>query len=121
MNETAINWTEYTWNPASGCDKVSEGCKHCYAFTLAERKRGTLARPLYTSHLYSLYTPCQVPLPRLRHLRHTRQHVGQYHLGRRLKHRALNGILNIVQHGAHLKRRKTGYLAGNPAVLVGKV
>lgn len=45
MNETAINWTNLTWNPVSGCEKVSEGCKFCYAMTLAERKRGTLAFP----------------------------------------------------------------------------
>lgn len=45
MNETAINWTNLTWNPMSGCEKVSEGCKFCYALTLAERKRGTPAFP----------------------------------------------------------------------------
>lgn len=45
MNNTAINWTEKTWNPVSGCEKVSEGCKYCYALTLAENKRGTLAFP----------------------------------------------------------------------------
>lgn len=45
MNDTAINWTNYTWNPASGCTQVSEGCKYCYALTLAENKRGTRAFP----------------------------------------------------------------------------
>jgi protein gp37 len=45
MNETAIRWTELTWNPASGCKKISPGCKHCYAETLAENKRGTPAFP----------------------------------------------------------------------------
>lgn len=45
MNDTAIRWTEKSWNPASGCIKVSQGCKHCYAETLAENKRGTLAFP----------------------------------------------------------------------------
>lgn len=45
MNETAIRWTTLTWNPASGCKKVSPGCKHCYAETLAENKRGTPAFP----------------------------------------------------------------------------
>lgn len=40
MNETAINWTNLTWNPFSGCEKVSEGCKFCYAEKLAELKRG---------------------------------------------------------------------------------
>jgi protein gp37 len=45
MNATAIRWTEQTWNPASGCVKVTAGCKHCYAETLAENKRGTPAFP----------------------------------------------------------------------------
>ena len=32
-----IEWTEETWNPATGCTKVSSGCKHCYAETMAKR------------------------------------------------------------------------------------
>jgi protein gp37 len=31
MNETAIAWTDRTWNPASGCERITEGCKFCYA------------------------------------------------------------------------------------------
>ncbi|WP_083983654.1 DUF5131 family protein [Actinomadura hibisca] len=34
---TAIEWTELTWNPTTGCDKVSPGCTNCYALTLARR------------------------------------------------------------------------------------
>lgn len=45
MNQTGIIWTEATWNPMSGCQKISQGCKYCYAFTLAEQKRGTAAFP----------------------------------------------------------------------------
>lgn len=45
MNETKIAWTTYSWNPASGCRKVSAGCRFCYAWTLAERKRGTAGFP----------------------------------------------------------------------------
>jgi protein gp37 len=45
MNETGIAWTTATWNPASGCKEASEGCKYCYAKTLAENKRGTPAFP----------------------------------------------------------------------------
>jgi len=36
-----IEWTEVTWNPVTGCTKVSPGCDHCYAETFAERWRGT--------------------------------------------------------------------------------
>ena len=34
-----IEWTEQTWNPIVGCTKISAGCKHCYAETLAHRLR----------------------------------------------------------------------------------
>jgi protein gp37 len=37
---TAIEWTEATWNPVTGCDQVSPGCAHCYAKTFAERWKG---------------------------------------------------------------------------------
>lgn len=32
-----IEWTEQTWNPVTGCTKISPGCKHCYAETMARR------------------------------------------------------------------------------------
>ncbi|MGB0723397.1 MAG: DUF5131 family protein [Gammaproteobacteria bacterium] len=35
--KTSIEWTEMTWNPTTGCSKVSPGCKHCYAETMAKR------------------------------------------------------------------------------------
>lgn len=34
---TSIEWTERTWNPVTGCSKVSQGCKHCYAERIADR------------------------------------------------------------------------------------
>src|SRR6266849_9283017 len=34
---TAIEWTEMTWNPVTGCTKVSQGCKNCYAERMAAR------------------------------------------------------------------------------------
>lgn len=37
MGTTTIEWTEFTWNPVSGCTKVSQGCKHCYAERIAGR------------------------------------------------------------------------------------
>jgi protein gp37 len=33
---STIEWTESTWNPVTGCDKVSPGCKYCYAERMAE-------------------------------------------------------------------------------------
>ncbi len=32
-----IEWTEMTWNPVTGCRKISQGCKHCYAERMAKR------------------------------------------------------------------------------------
>lgn len=37
MNKTAISWTDVTWNPTTGCSKVSAGCKNCYAERLFPR------------------------------------------------------------------------------------
>lgn len=39
-----IEWTEHTWNPVTGCTKISPGCKHCYAETLARRLKAMGAR-----------------------------------------------------------------------------
>jgi protein gp37 len=40
-DNSKIEWTDATWNPVTGCTKVSPGCDHCYALTFAERWRGT--------------------------------------------------------------------------------
>jgi protein gp37 len=42
---STIEWTEATWNPVTGCTKVSPGCAHCYAETFAERFRGVPGHP----------------------------------------------------------------------------
>jgi len=43
---TAIEWTDITWNPVTGCRKVSPGCDHCYAATLAKRLKA-MGSPRY--------------------------------------------------------------------------
>ena len=35
-DKSAIEWTEATWNPTTGCDRISPGCDNCYALTLAK-------------------------------------------------------------------------------------
>lgn len=40
MRQTKIEWTEVTWNPTTGCTKVSSGCKNCYAEKMALRLKG---------------------------------------------------------------------------------
>ena len=42
---TAIEWTDATWNPVTGCTKISAGCDHCYAERFSERFRGTSGHP----------------------------------------------------------------------------
>jgi protein gp37 len=44
-SESSIEWTDATWNPVRGCNKISPGCKHCYAETFAERWRGVPGHP----------------------------------------------------------------------------
>jgi protein gp37 len=42
---TSIEWTDATWNPVTGCTKISAGCDHCYAERFSERFRGTPGHP----------------------------------------------------------------------------
>jgi protein gp37 len=42
---SSIEWTNATWNPVIGCDKIGPGCENCYAETLAERFRGVPGHP----------------------------------------------------------------------------
>ncbi len=37
MSQSSIEWTEMTWNPTTGCDKISAGCKYCYAEVMSRR------------------------------------------------------------------------------------
>src|SRR2546423_5833059 len=44
-DRSAIEWTDATWNPVTGCTEVSPGCDHCYARTFSERFRGVPGHP----------------------------------------------------------------------------
>jgi protein gp37 len=44
-DHSKIEWTDATWNPVTGCNKVSPGCKHCYAQRFSERFRGVPGHP----------------------------------------------------------------------------
>jgi protein gp37 len=44
-DRTAIEWTNATWNPVTGCTKISAGCDHCYAERFSERFRGVAGHP----------------------------------------------------------------------------
>ena len=43
--KSAIEWTDATWNPVTGCTKITRGCDNCYAARFAERWRGVSGHP----------------------------------------------------------------------------
>src|SRR6266851_3246582 len=45
-DRSSIQWTEATWNPTTGCDRVSQGCDNCYAMALAKRLKA-MGQPRY--------------------------------------------------------------------------
>src|SRR5688572_7649816 len=45
-DQSRIEWTDATWNPTTGCDRVSPGCDNCYALTLAKRLKA-MGQPKY--------------------------------------------------------------------------
>jgi len=59
---SSIEWTEATWNPVTGCDKVSPGCKHCYAERMAERLRA-MGQPNYRNGFELTLQPQTLELP----------------------------------------------------------
>ena len=70
MSESKIEWTQVTWNPVTGCSKVSDGCLNCYAERMAKRLR-TMGQPNYrngfkvTCHEHMLQVPFRWNKPRL--------------------------------------------------------
>jgi protein gp37 len=59
---TTIEWTEVTWNPVTGCNKVSPGCKHCYAERMAERLQA-MGQANYTNGFKLTLQPQMLDLP----------------------------------------------------------
>lgn len=59
-----IEWTDATWNPVTGCTKVSPGCDHCYAETLYERFNGKGSFATVTLHPDRLDVPLRWRKPR---------------------------------------------------------
>ncbi len=61
-DRSTIEWTDATWNPVTGCAKVSPGCKNCYAEKFAERWRGIPGHPYEQGFDLKLW-PERVKLP----------------------------------------------------------
>lgn len=59
---SSIEWTEATWNPVTGCTKVSPGCKHCYAERMAKRLQA-MGQPRYTDGFRVTLQPDLIELP----------------------------------------------------------
>jgi protein gp37 len=61
--DTAIEWTDKSWNPTTGCTQVSPGCAHCYAKTLTERFHGKGSFDIVTLHPKRLLAPLSWKTP----------------------------------------------------------
>jgi protein gp37 len=61
-DNSAIEWTDATWNPVTGCTKVSPGCKNCYAERLALRLQA-MRSPRYRNGFTVTLHPDQLTLP----------------------------------------------------------
>jgi protein gp37 len=61
-DRSKIEWTDASWNPVTGCSKVSPGCAHCYAETFAERFRGVPGHPYEQGFDLRLW-PTRLDLP----------------------------------------------------------
>lgn len=59
---SAIEWTESTWNPVTGCTKISPGCKHCYAERMAKRLHA-MGQPNYANKFRLTLQPHALELP----------------------------------------------------------
>jgi len=59
---SGIEWTESTWNPVTGCNKISPGCKHCYAERMAERLQA-MGQPNYRNGFELTLQPRMLELP----------------------------------------------------------
>jgi protein gp37 len=61
-SDSSIEWTDSTWNPVTGCTKISPGCKHCYAERMAIRLAG-MNQPRYRNGFEVTLQPDLVRLP----------------------------------------------------------
>jgi len=70
MAESTIEWTDSTWNPITGCTKISQGCKNCYAERMAKRLKA-MGQSNYVNgfklslHEHMLKKPLEWKKPRL--------------------------------------------------------
>ena len=61
--DSHIEWTDKTWNPVTGCTKVSQGCKHCYAERMAKRLNA-MKNPRYVNGFKVTLHPDLLDVPK---------------------------------------------------------
>lgn len=59
---SSIEWTQATWNPVTGCSRISEGCMHCYAETMAKRLQA-MGQPNYKDGFKVTLQPHMLDIP----------------------------------------------------------
>src|ERR1017187_669420 len=100
-NATTIEWSDATWNPVTGCTKISAGCDHCYAERFSERFRGISGHPFEKGFLITHFPQ---PHP-------TANKPGEISM-LRLPPLAIGLPSNVLQTthagGGHLKQRRAG-------------
>lgn len=62
MAKSSIEWTESTWNPLTGCTKISPGCENCYAERMASRLQA-MGQPTYRNGFELTLQPQQLDVP----------------------------------------------------------
>ncbi len=60
MKSTKIEWTDKTWNPITGCSKISTGCMHCYAETMAYRLKAMGQQKYANGFSITLHDRCLI-------------------------------------------------------------
>lgn len=63
MKYSKIEWTDATWNPSTGCNKVTSGCKNCYAETMAKRLQA-MGTPGYENGFEFTIMPDRLEIPK---------------------------------------------------------
>jgi len=62
-DNSSIEWTQATWNPVTGCTKISQGCKHCYAERMAKRLQA-MGKSQYRNGFKLTLQPSMLNVPR---------------------------------------------------------
>ena len=100
-DKSAIEWTDATWNPVTGCTKIGPGCEHCYAERFAERFRGVPGHP-YENGFDLTLRPERLQQPaRWRHPRMIFVNSMSDLLHKRVPHAFVDRVFDIMEGSNH--------------------